>query len=119
MKEAYGGLAMKVSVTATKDVRILGLDERPLESLLWCALSFRMDRLLWADGYLLCMEVYDDAFDYEIRDGYFPISQVCYAKFPKYVKFYEVEKGAQIPIVDVSNMSLYREIVKAIKSMNK
>jgi len=110
---------MKVSVMPTKDVRILGLDERSLDSLLWCALSFRMDRILWADGYLLCMEVYDEAFDHEIKSGYFPISQVCYSKFPKYVKLYEVEKGAQIPIVDVSDMSLYREIVKAIRSMSK
>ena len=110
---------MKVKVTATKEIKILGLDERPLDKLLWCALSFRMDRLLWVDGYILCMEVYDDAFDYEIKSVFFPISQVCYAKLPKYVKLYDVGKGVQIPIVDVSDMSLYREIVKNIKSISK
>ena len=110
---------MKVNITVTKAVKILGLDERHIENLLWCALSFRMDRLLWVDGYLLCLEIYDDAFDYEIKDGYFPISQICYAKFPKYMKLYEIEKGVQLPIVDVSDMNLYREIAKTIKSMNK
>ncbi len=49
--EGTGELTLKVNVTTTNDVRILGFDERPLEKLLWCALSFRMDRLLWADGF--------------------------------------------------------------------
>ncbi|MFQ6075903.1 MAG: hypothetical protein ACE5Z5_07200 [Candidatus Bathyarchaeia archaeon] len=110
---------MEVKVTPTKDIRILGLDERSLTNLLWCALSYRLDRLFWVDGYLLCLEVYEKAFEYEVKEGIFPISQVCYTKLPKYVKVYEVEKGAQIPIVDVSEMKLYREIVKAIKSANE
>jgi len=107
---------MKVNVTPTEEIRILGLDERSLNNLLWCALSFRMDRIFWADGCLLCMEVYEKALDYEVKQGFFPISQVCYAKFPKYVKYIEVERGAQIPIVDASDMRFYKAIVKEIQS---
>ena len=110
---------MKTSLMLTKDVRILGLDKRQLENLLWCSLSFRMDRLLWVDGYLFCLEVYEKAFDFEIKNDCFPISQVCYCVFPKYAKFYEVEKGVQIPIVDVSDMRLYKEIVNTIKLVDK
>ncbi len=44
------------------------------------------------------------------------MGQVCYAKFPKYTKSYEVEKSVQIPIVDVSDMYLYREIARTIKA---
>ena len=54
--------------------------------------------------------------EYEEDRGILPLSQVCYTKFPKYVKSYEVEKSVQIPIVDVSDMLLYREIARAIKS---
>ena len=110
---------MKVSVTPTREIRILGLDERSIKNLLWCSLSFRMDRLFWADGYLFCLEVYDKALDYEVEKGFFPISQVCYVKFPNYVKYYEVERGTKLPIVDVSDMLFYREIVKEIKSQEK
>jgi len=110
---------MKINIDPTKEVKILGLDERSLRNLLWCALSYRMERLMWADGILFCMEVYDKAFDHEVKTGCFPISQLCYCPFPKYEKYYEVERGAQIPIVDVSTMTLYREIVQAIKARIK
>lgn len=110
---------MEIKVKPTQDIRILGLDERTLPNLLWCALSYRLDRLFWVDGYLLCLEVYEKAFEYEVSEGFFPISQVCYARLPKYVKVYEVEKGAQIPIVDASDMRLYQEIVKAIKGVEE
>ena len=105
---------MRIKITPTKEVNILGLDERIIGNIFWCALSYRSDRLFWADGYLLCIENFDDAIKYEIEKGVFPISQVCYIKFPKYTKFYEIEKGLQIPIVNVSDMRLYKEIVKAI-----
>lgn len=108
-----------MNVTPTKEIRILGLDERGLNNLLWCALSYRMDRLFWADGYLLCLEVYEKALDYEVEKGFFPISQVCYVEFPKYVKYYEVERGTKIPIVDASEMRFYKEIVKEIRSREK
>ena len=109
------GEHMKVKVTPTEEVRILSLDERKLENIFWCAMSYRADRLLWADGYLLCMENYEEAMSHEIEKGVFPISQICYAVFPKYMKYYEVEKSVQIPIVNVSDMHLYKAIVKAIK----
>jgi len=110
---------MKVSVTPTREVRILGLDERPLNRLLWCAISFGMDKLFWANGYLFCLEVYEKALHYEVEKGFFPISQLCYIKFPKYMKYYEVERRTKIPIVDVSNMRFYSEIVTKIKSREK
>lgn len=110
---------MKVSVTPTREIRILGLDERPLNRLLWCVLSFGMDKLFWADGYLFCLEIYEKALHYEVEKGFFPISQICYIKFPKYIKYYEVERRTKIPIIDVSNMRFYSEIVKKIKSREK
>ncbi len=110
---------MRISINPTKEVKIFGLDERPLKNLLWCALSYRMDRLMWADEILFCVEVPEGAFDHEVEKGYFPISQICYCEFPEYAKYYEVEKGAQIPIVDVSHMRLYGEIIRAIKSRKK
>ena len=111
-------VAMKVSLTPVKEIRLLGLDERSLCNLLWCAASYRMDRLFWADGYLFCMEMYDKSFDFEVERGILPVSQVCYTRFPKYEKYYEVEKGIQLPIVDVSEMQLYRGFLRAIKKMD-
>lgn len=104
---------MKVKVTPTKEVQIFGFDKRNTENIFWCAMSYRADRLLWADGYLLCLENYDDAMAHEVEKGVFPISQICYTPFPKYAKCYEVEKGVQIPIVNVSDMQLYKEIVSS------
>ncbi len=72
--------------------------------------------MFWAEGYLFCIENYEDAISYEMDEGFFPISQVCYARLPTYKKYHEVEKGVQIPIVNVSDMKLYREIVAAIKA---
>jgi len=106
---------MKVNVTPTKEVRIFGLDERSTSNIFWCAISYRADRLFWAEGYLFCIENCEDSMSYEFENGVFPISQICYIKFQKYAKYYEVEKGLQIPIVDVSDMNLYKEIVKCIK----
>jgi len=65
------------------------------------------------------MEVFEKCFEYEVKEGFFPIIQICYTKYPKYEKFYEVEKGAQIPIVNVSDMRLYKEIVKKIIEKEK
>jgi len=109
---------MKARYTPVREIRLLGLDERSLCNLLWCATSYRLDRLFWADGYLFCMETYDKSFDYEVERGILPISQVCYTHFPKYEKYYEVEKGIQIPIVDVSGMQLYSGITRIIKKMD-
>ncbi len=110
---------MKVSLAPVKEIRLLGLDERSLCNLLWCATSYRQDRLFWAEGYLFCIEMYDKSFDSEVESGILPISQVCYTHFPRYAKYYEVEKGIQLPIVDVSDMGLYRGIVRAIKRVDR
>ncbi len=53
--------------------------------------------------------------DLEIKEGEFCISQACYTKFPRYTRLHEVEKGTQIPIVDVSEMRIYRNLMKAIR----
>lgn len=107
---------MKINVSPMKEVLILGLDERSLSNLAWCATAYRVDRLFWSDGYLFCLEPYERSLEYEAEKGVFPVGQVCYVEFPKYVKSYEVEKSVQIPIVDVSDMRLYKEIARAIKT---
>ena len=107
---------VKINVTPTREVRILGLDERNAANIFWCAISYRADRLFWTDGYLFCIENYEDAISCEMDEGFFPISQVCYAKFPEYKRYHEVEKGVQIPIVDVSDMQMYKKMVAAIKN---
>ena len=63
---------------------------------------------------LLCLEVYEKSFEHEIRMKEFPISQICYTKFPKYEKLYEIDKSIQIPVVNASDMKLFRGILKAI-----
>jgi hypothetical protein len=110
---------MKIRVAPIKEVIVLGIDERTRENLMWCAASYRLERLFWADGYLFCLEPYEKSIDYEVEKGICPISQVCYVKFPKYEKYYEVEKGVQIPIVDVSGMRFYKELVRAIKTKDR
>jgi len=106
---------MKVEIVPTKKLLVMGVDERSLENLAWCAITYRIDRLFWVDGYLLCVEVYEKSFEHEIKMKEFPISQVCYAKYPKYVPTYEVRKGAEIPIVNVSDMRIYKSLLKAIQ----
>ncbi len=74
---------MKVEVTPTRKVVVLGVDKRQLEDLAWCASTYGVNRLYWIDGYLLCLEVYEKSFEHEIKTKEFPISQVCYTKFPE------------------------------------
>lgn len=110
---------MKVEITPTKKLLVLGVDERSLENLAWCAVTYRIDRLFWVDGYLLCVEVYEKSFEHEIKQKEFPISQVCYTKYPKYTPTYEVRKGAEIPIVNASDMRIYKSLLKAIQEHEK
>ncbi|MEM2094660.1 MAG: hypothetical protein QXI32_05130 [Candidatus Bathyarchaeia archaeon] len=110
---------MKTKYTPVKELRVIGLDERSLGNLLWCATSYRLDRLYWAKGYLFCIEMYDKSFDLEVERGILPVNQVCYTHFPKYEKYYEVEKGIQVPIVDVSEMRLYGGLVRMIRKMDR
>ena len=105
---------MNVKIDLTKELLVLGADRRELENLVWCAITYGVNRLFWVDGYVLCLEVYEKSFDYEVKNRVFPISQVCYAKFPKYTKSYEVERGVQIPIVNASDMEIYRSLLEAV-----
>jgi hypothetical protein len=105
---------MDVEIAPTRKIRILGLDNRSVGNLAWCAASFGTNRLYWIDGYLLCLEVCEKSFEEELKKKEYPISQVCYAEFPKYQKLYEIDKSFQIPVVDVSDMKLFRSILKAI-----
>ena len=107
---------MEIKYTPVKEIRILSIDERKLENLAWCAIVSGSNKLYWVDGFVICMEIHDDAFKYEIERSFFPINQLCYAKMPEYTRFYEAAKGAQIPIVDVSDMSLFKKIIRTIKN---
>jgi hypothetical protein len=110
---------MDVQVTPTNKVNILGLDNRSVENIAWCAATYSVSRLYWINGYLLCLEVYENSFEHELKNKEFPISQVCYAKFPKYEKLYEIVKSFQIPVVNVSDMKLFQGILKAILDNEK
>jgi hypothetical protein len=105
---------MDVEISPTRKVTILGLDKRSVSDIAWCATTYGANRLYWIDGYLLCVEVYEKSFDHEIKTKEFPISQICYAEFPKYEKIYEIDKSLQIPIVNVSDMQIFQSILKAI-----
>jgi len=107
-------LYVEIIIRPTRKVVILGLDEREPENIGFCAITFGASRLFWVDGFLLCLEVYEKALEYEVERGEFYISHLCYSRFPKYNKILEIEKGTQIPIVNASDMQICREIVRAI-----
>lgn len=110
---------MKIEISPTRRVVVLGVDDRSLDNLAWCAITYGINRLFWVDGYLLCVEVYEKSFEHEIENREFYISQVCYAKFPKYTRAFEVGKGAQIPIVNASDMEIYKDLLKALLKREK
>lgn len=110
---------MDVEIAPTKKVTVLGLDSRSVGNIVWCAATYGMSRLYWADGYLVCLEVYEKSFEHEIQNKEFPVSQICYARFPKYEKLYEVDKTLQFPVVNASDMELFRSLVKAILEREK
>jgi hypothetical protein len=110
---------MDVEISPTKKISLLGLDSRSRENIAWCAATYGANRLYWIDGYLLCLEVYEKSFEQELKKKEFPVSQVCYVKFQKYEKLYEIDKSFQIPVVDVSDMKLFRSILKAILENEK
>lgn len=78
-----------------------------------------VSKLFWIDGYLLCMETYEKAFEHEVETGIFPINQICYAKYPCYSRLYDVGRGVQISIVKVSGMRLFEAIVEKIRNLEK
>lgn len=110
---------MDVEIAPTRKIKILGLDKRSVSDIAWCATTYGVNRLYWVDGYLMCLEVYEKSFDHEIKAKEFPISQICYVKFPKYEKIYEIDKSLQIPIVNVSDMQIFQNILKAILNSEK
>jgi hypothetical protein len=110
---------LDVEIAPTKKVRVLGLDSRSVDNIAWCAATCGAERLYWIDGYLLCLEVYEKSFEHEINEKEFPITQVCYVRFPKYQKLYEIDKSVQIPVVNASDMKLFREMLRAILESEK
>lgn len=110
---------MNVEISPTKKIVVFGVDKRPLEDLIWCASTFSINRLFWLDGFLICAEVYEKAFEHEITKREFPISQICYTEFPEYKKYYEVEKGVHIPIVNVTGVGIFANLLKAIRENDK
>jgi hypothetical protein len=110
---------MEVEIVPTRKVTILGLDKRSVADIAWCATTFGANRLYWVDGNILCLEVYEKSFEHELKTREFPISQICYANFPKFEKIYEIDKSLQIPVVNVSDMKIFRSVLKAILENEK
>ena len=108
-----------MEIAPTRKISVLGLDKRSVWDIAWCAATYGMNRLYWVNGYLLCLEVYEKSIEYEIKNKKFPISHVCYAKFSKYEKMYEVDKSFQIPIVNVSDMKIFKSLLAAILNNEK
>jgi len=105
---------MDVEIAPTRKIRVLGLDKRSIDDIAWCAATYGVNRLYWLDGYVMCLEVYEKSFEYELKNKEFPISQVCYTEFPKYVKTYEIDKSYQIPLTNVSDMKIFKSLLKSI-----
>jgi hypothetical protein len=110
---------MNVEIAPTRKVTILGLDKRSVDNIAYCSATYGVNRLYWIDGYVLCLEVYEKSFEHELKKKEFPVSQVCYAEFPKYQKILEVDKSFQIPLINVSDMKLFQSILKAITEYEK
>jgi len=110
---------MDVEISPTRKINILGLDKRSVSDIAWCATTYGVNRLYWVEGYLLCLEVYEKSFEHELKKREFPISQICYAQFPKYEKIYEIDKSLQIPLVNVSDMKIFKSILTAILNTEK
>jgi len=110
---------MDVEISPTRKINILGLDKRSVSDIAWCATTYGVNRLYWIEGYLLCLEVYEKSFEHELKKREFPISQICYAQFPKYEKIYEIDKSLQIPLVNVSDMKIFKSILTAILNTEK
>ncbi len=105
---------MDVEISPTRKIIVLGLDKRSVNNAAYCAATYGVNRLYWIGGYLLCLEVYEKSFEHELKNKEFPVSQICYAEFPKYEKILEIDKSFQIPLVNVSDMEIFQSILKAI-----
>lgn len=105
---------MDVEIAPTRKVSVLGIDKRSIKDIAWCAATYGINRLYWIDGYVMCLEVYEKSFEHEIKSKELPISQVCYTEFPNYVRTYEIDKSIQIPMVNVSDMKIFKSLLTAI-----
>jgi len=110
------GPDIDVELRPTRHVVVLGYDERELRNLVYCALTYGVNRLFWVDGYVMCVEVYEESFKREMEEGVFYISHVCYARFPEYRKVIEIEKGAQLPVVNASDMAILRAVLETVRN---
>jgi len=110
---------MDVDIVPTRKISVLGLDKRSVSDVAWCSATYGVNRLYWINGFMLCLEVYEKSFEHELKKKEFPISQICYAAFPKYEKIYEIDKSFQIPLVNVSDMKIFERILKAILDHEK
>ena len=110
---------MDVEIVPTRKISILGLDKRSVSDVAWCSATYGVNRLYWIDGFILCLEVYEKSFEHELKKREFPVSQICYAAFPKYEKIYEIDKSFQIPLVNVSDMKIFQSVLKAILGHEK
>jgi hypothetical protein len=110
---------MEVEIAPTRKITVLGLDKRSVNNIIYCGATYGETRLYWIDGYILCLEVYETSFEHELKKKEFPISQICYAEFPKYEKILEIDKSFQIPLVNVSDMRLFQSVLKAILEHEK
>jgi hypothetical protein len=110
---------LEVDVSPTRRIKILGLDNRSFSNIVWCAATYGISRLYWIGGYVMCLEVYEKAFEHELKMQEFPVSQICFAEFPKYMKVFELDKSLQIPLIDVSDMKLFQKILAAILEYQK
>jgi len=104
-----------VELRPTRHVVVLGYDEREVRNLLYCALTYGVNRLFWVDGYLMCVEVYEESFKREMDEGVFYVSHICYAHYPEYRKVIEIERGAQLPVVNASDMTILKAILGAVR----
>jgi hypothetical protein len=112
-------LSIEVKISPTKKVVVYGVDVRSPENIAWCAATYGINRLFWIDGYLLCAEVHEKSFEHEIKEREFPITQVCYAKFPDYTRLMGVDKRLQIPIVNASDMKIFQMLILKILQHEK
>lgn len=107
---------MKVEVSRPRLVKILGLDERDKDNLIWCSASMDVSKLFWVDGLLICMEVPEKSLEYEFERGVYVVSQLCYAKCSRYNRLEDVGRGVQIPVVNASDMRFFKVIARVIRS---
>ncbi|MBM1154772.1 hypothetical protein DRN94_002715 [archaeon] len=110
---------MRAVYTPTREVRVLEVDQRSVEDLVWCAASYSAARLYWIRGRLLCVEVYEHAIEKEIDEGILVVSQLCWAPFPEYQPYIETRGGFRIPIVRAAGMKFFEALCDLIDQLKE